>query len=85
MPAHLLDLARRRIASGALPTSVPKRAIGGPSAGGPCAVCSEPITLKAPEIEAQYRSSGGRCTYLIMHPPCYSAWLATALAQRAHA
>lgn len=74
MPERLVDLARTRIASGALPASVPYKAFGGFSAGARCAVCSEAIASKSLEIEAVFRRFSGASESILMHPECYAAW-----------
>ena len=73
MAERLVELARGRIASGALPASVPERTFGGISAGGQCAVCEAAIPSKTLEIEVA--SSQGA---FVMHPTCFAAWSSAA-------
>ena len=74
MSEPLVELARRRIASGALPPSAPLRSLGGFSDGGTCVICSEAILRHALEIE----TAVGPQSWIVMHPACYAAWIAAA-------
>jgi hypothetical protein len=74
MPERLVELARTRIASGALPSSSPDKTFGGVSAGARCAVCREAIASKSLEIEAIFPGPSGASESVVMHPACYAAW-----------
>ena len=69
---ELIALARRLVADGVLPTTLPTATLGGPSDGAPCAVCSQPIEPGRVEIELEWGRDGPR---LVMHPTCHAAWL----------
>ena len=81
MPEPLVEMARRRIASGALPPSAPLRSLGGFSDGGTCVICAEAILRHDLEIETAI----GPQSSIVMHPACYSAWIAAAPQEVVHA
>jgi hypothetical protein len=76
MPERLITLARQRIAERSLPANLPERTFGGVSAGGICALCSEPIERKSLEIETESHGA----PVFAFHPPCFAAWM-TAVGQ----
>jgi hypothetical protein len=69
MPELLLPLARQRVAQGHLPGRLPRKSYGGPSRGGTCGLCSEPIARGSMEMEAE-----GDYPAVLFHPTCYAAW-----------
>ena len=74
----MMSLVRLRVREGALPAQVEvTTTLGGSSAGSQCAVCSEPVTTGAAEIELVWTGQSGRRTVLL-HPSCHAAWLAVA-------
>ena len=74
----LREKARELIRRGVLPTSRPRRTLGGPGIGCVCAVCAKKIERDALEIEMEAARPGVAPDVAPdvyhFHPQCFAAW-----------
>ncbi|MDB6156350.1 MAG: hypothetical protein JWO04_56 [Gammaproteobacteria bacterium] len=72
--AQILTLARERIRSGQLPSSLPSNIWAGHGSGHRCAVCDQVISSAERQYEFAVPTLGGHSNYRL-HFSCHQAWI----------
>jgi hypothetical protein len=73
---ELRHAVRQQIARGALPTTAPRRAWGGPGAGLPCSVCGRPVVAgeHGLQIEFTHVNDPPYFDVVQLHTLCFAVW-----------
>lgn len=69
---HLREKIREAIRNGRLPTRRPDRIWGGPSAGGVCALCREPLLQGELELEIEFARDDSSAHSHQVHLRCFN-------------